>query len=306
MTWLCWRESRLPAPYDHPVPASRTGLTLDLPSMAHSTIPVAHRLPREIGAGYHVEGFLMEGLGPATFGAFNADDYDALHDPGTTDAAVEVIAEIAGKGSILELAIGTGRVALPLALRGLDIAGIDGSPEMVAKLREKPGGESIPVTMGDFADVGVEGTFDHVFLVFNTLFNIPSQDDQVRCFRNVANRLKDKGTFLIETFVPDLSEYRDGQNVRTMQLDMNSVWLEAGLHDPVRQTLEFQRIRITKEGVRLVPLPIRYAWPAEIDLMAKLAGLERKHRWGGWDRTPFTADSDMHVSVYEKVGGQSG
>lgn len=248
----------------------------------------------------------MKGFGPATFGALNADDYDALHDPGTTDAAVEVIAEIAGRGRILELAIGTGRVALPLALRGLDIAGIDGSPEMVAKLREKPGGEGIPVTIGDFADVGVEGTFDHVFLVFNTLFNLPSQDDQLRCFKNVANRLRDNGTFLIETFVPDLSDYGSGQNVRTMQLDMESVWLEAAIHDPVRQILELQRIRITNEGMRLVPLPIRYAWPAEIDLMARLAGLERKHRWGGWDRTPFTADSRMHVSVYQKVGSQPG
>lgn len=248
----------------------------------------------------------MKGFGPATFGELNADDYDALQDPGTTDAAVALIAEIAGDGAVLELAIGTGRVALPLARRGLNITGIDGSPEMVAKLREKPGGADIPVTIGDFADVGVAGPFDHVFLVYNTLFNLPSQDDQVRCFQNVADRLNDNGTFLIEAFVPDLSEFRRGQTVCTRSLDMQSVTLETGLHDPVRQVLEFQRIRITNAGVRLVPLPLRYAWPAEIDLMAKLAGLERKHRWGGWDRSPFTADSRMHITVYEKVSTRSG
>lgn len=248
----------------------------------------------------------MRGYGPATFGELNADDYDALHDPGTTDAAVELIAEIAGDGAVLELAVGTGRVALPLARRGLNIAGIDASPEMVAKLREKPGGAAIPVTIGDFADVGVVGPFDHVFLIYNTLFNLLSQDDQVRCFQNVADRLNDNGTFLIEAFVPDLSEYRNGQAVRTRLLDMHSVTLEAGRHDPVRQLVEVQRIRITNEGMRLVPLPLRYAWPAEIDLMAKLAGLERRHRWGGWDRSPFTADSRMHISVYEKTGGLPG
>ena len=248
----------------------------------------------------------MKGFGPETFGALNAEDYDALHDPGTTDAAVEVIAEIAGQGSILELAIGTGRIALPLARKGLDIAGIDASPDMVAKLRHKPGGGNIPVTIGDFADVAVEDQFDHVFLVFNTLFNLKSQDDQVRCFKNVADRLNDNGTFLIEAFVPDFSDYKKGQNVRTMRLDMESVWLEAAVHDPARQLLEFQRIRITDDGMRLVPLPLRYAWPAEIDLMAKLAGLEPKQRWGGWDRSPFTANSKMHVSVYQKVDTTSG
>ena len=248
----------------------------------------------------------MKGFGPATFGELNAEDYDALHDPGTTDAAVEVIAELAGMGSILELAIGTGRIALPLTRKGLDVAGIDASPDMIAKLHEKPGGGDIPVTIGDFADVSVESKFDHIFLVFNTLFNLQSQDDQVRCFKNVADRLNDNGTFLVEAFVPDFSDYKHGQNVRTKRLDMDSVWLEAALHDPVQQRLEFQRIRFTNDGMRLVPLPLRYAWPAEIDLMAKLAGLGLKYRWGGWDRSPFNANSKMHVSVYEKVRGVFG
>jgi hypothetical protein len=168
-----------------------------------------------------------------------------------------------------------------------------------------PNGD-IPVTIGNFADVGVENTFDHIFLVFNTLCNLQSQDDQVRCFKSVADRLNNNGTFLIEAFVLDFSEYKNGQDVQTKRLDMDSVWLEAALHDPVHQLLEFQRIRITNDGMQLIPLPLRYAWPAEIDLMAKLAGLELKYRWGGWDRSPFTANSKMHVSVYEKVRGMPG
>ena len=242
----------------------------------------------------------MEGFGPTTFGELNAADYDALHDPGTTDEAVALIAELAGGGSILELAIGTGRVALPLATAGHTVSGIEASPEMVAKLREKPGAELIDVVMGDFADVDIDGTFDHVFLVYNTLFNLQSQDDQIRCFENVARRLKDGGTFLVETFVPDLTGFAEGQRVQTRRLDMASVWIEAALHDPVRQRLEMQRIRITNEGMRLVPLPMRYAWPSEIDLMARLASLTRIHRWGGWGRRPFDASSTMHVSVYRK------
>lgn len=242
----------------------------------------------------------MREFGPATFGQLNADHYDALHDPGTTEESVALIAELAGKGEILELAIGTGRMALPLKQRGLTISGIEGSPEMVAKLREKPGGAEIPVVIGDMADVGIEGPFDFVFLVFNTLFNLTSQADQVRCFRNVADRLAPGGAFLIETFVPDFSRSHDNQSLRTMQVGFNSLWLEAKAHDPTGQVIDYQRVRITANGTRLVPLKMRYAWPQEIDLMANLAGLERENRWGGWHREPFTARSEMHVSVYRK------
>ncbi len=239
----------------------------------------------------------------STFGTLNADDYDTLHDPGTTEASVQLISRIAGQGRILELAIGTGRVALPLAALGHDVSGIEGSPEMVEKLRAKPGGADLDVRIGDMADVGIEGPFDHVFLVFNTLFNLTSQEAQVRLFANVANRLAPGGSFLVETFVPDLSGFRDGQRVMTRRLDMTSVWLEAATHDPVAQRIEFQRIRITPEGTRLVPLPMRYAWPAEIDLMARLAGLVPEARWGGWAREPFTSQSRMHVSLYRKPAG---
>lgn len=244
----------------------------------------------------------MKGFGPETFGELNADDYDALHDPGTTDEAVALIAELVGEGRALELAIGTGRIALPLAARGIDIRGIEASPAMVEKLREKPGGADIPVLIGDMADVEADGFFDHVFLVFNTLFNLQTQDAQVRCFQNVGKCLKRGGTFLIETFVPDLSQYQNHQAVRAMHVDFGSVWIEAKRHDPVRQTVDHQRIRITEDGTKLVPLPMRYAWPAEIDLMAQLGGMRLRERWGGWDRSAFTADSRMHVSVYEKCG----
>ena len=242
----------------------------------------------------------MEGFDETTFGTLNADDYDALHDPGTTAESVALISKLAGQGRILELAIGTGRMALPLVALGHDVSGIEGSPLMVEKLRTKPGGEAIEVVIGDFADVAIDGPFDHVFLVFNTFFNLLSQEAQVRCFANVAQRLTEGGTFLVETFVPDQSGFADGQRVQTKRLDMTTVWLEAALHDPVRQLLEFQRIRITQDGVRMVPLPMRYAWPSEIDLMARLAGLSLRDRWGGWDRRPFDASSKMHVSVYQK------
>jgi SAM-dependent methyltransferase len=242
--------------------------------------------------------------GPETFGERFADVYDAwtrsrLPD-GKTLESVDVLADLAAGGTVLELAIGTGRVALPLAARGLSVHGIDASEAMVAKLREKPGGDAIPVTIGDFADVGVDGSFDLVFLVFNTLFNLTSQDDQVRCFRKVARHLTASGVFVVETFVPDIAGFVDGQAVRVDQVASDSVVLEASVHDPVAQTVDYQYIVITQDGTRLYPVRMRYAWPSELDLMARLAGLELRERWGGWDRAPFTASSSGHVSVYSQ------
>lgn len=242
----------------------------------------------------------MKEFGPATFGELNAEDYDALHDPGTTEESVALISELAGTGKILELAIGTGRMALPLVARGHDVSGVEGSPEMIAKLREKPNGADIPVEIGDYADVPNTGPFDFVFLVFNTLFNLAFQADQVRCFHNVADRLAPGGTFLVETFIPDLTSFTNDQRMRTMHVDFKSVWFEAVKHDPVTQVLEHQRVRMSEDGTKLIPLVMRYAWPMEIDLMAQMAGLELEHRWGGWKREAFTAKSDMHVSVYRK------
>lgn len=247
----------------------------------------------------------MKGYGPETFGERMAEVYDTWYGTRLTEAttleSVEVLADLAAGGKVLELAIGTGRVALPLAARGLSVCGIDASKAMVAKLREKPGGDAIPVTIDDFANVAVNGEFDLVFVVFNTLFNLTSQDDQVRCFHNVARHLSAGGVFVVEAFVPDSAGFVDDQAVRAVHLTIDSATLEASMHDPVTQTVQYQCIVITQDGTRLYPIPMRYAWPSELDLMARMAGLELRERWAGWDRSPFTASSSGHVSVYART-----
>ena len=245
----------------------------------------------------------MKGYGPETFGE-NADTYDDWY--GTrradesTDGAVRLLADLAGGGDVLELAIGTGRVALPLAATGLSVHGIDASEKMVAKLREKRGGDALPVVIGDFADVAVEGTFDLAYLVFNTLFNLVTQEDQVRCFANVAARLAPGGAFVVEAFVPRPADFQGEQSVRTCHVEMGSAVVELAVHDPVAQRVEYQYVEFTEAGTRLHPLVMRYAWPSEIDLMARLAGLRLEDRFADWDRTPFTRSSGAHVSVYRK------
>ena len=243
----------------------------------------------------------MKGYGPETFGQLNAEHYDAEHDaPHNVDTlgAVQTLSELANDGPVLEFAIGTGRIALPLAARGLSVTGIEASPEMVAKLRGKPGGAAIPIVIGDMAEARAEGAFDLVFLVFNTLFNLTSQEAQVRCFRNAARHITERGVFVIEAFVPEIGAYVDGQRTRTVHVAMDQLVVEASLHDPLTQTIHYQYVVTTPRGVRMTPLPMRYAWPAEIDLMARLAGLELRERWGDWDRSTFKASSAKHVSVY--------
>lgn len=242
----------------------------------------------------------MQGYGPTTFGTLNADVYDAEQDPGTTDAAVAFISNLAPKGRLLELAIGSGRLALPLARTGLHVEGIEASQEMVDLMRAKPGGEDIPVLIDDMANVAVSGPFDYVLLAFNTVFNLPTQAEQVRLFQNTAKALMPGGAFMVEAFVPNLSAFSNHQKVATKALDMHSLLLEAVQHDPVAQTFHFQRIKFTEAGMKMTPFPMRYAYPPELDLMAQLAGLRLRERWGGWAQEPFNQDSPMHVSVYEK------
>lgn len=243
----------------------------------------------------------MEGYGPETYGDRIADAYDGFYDYHLdTEGAVETLAELAGSGPVLELAIGTGRLALPLAERGLEVHGIDASEEMVAKLREKPGGDSIPVTMGDFADVGVEGSYVLIFVGFNTFFALQSQDDQVRCFANAAAHLADGGLFVVEAFFPDLARYDRGQRTQATTVELDRVLLEASRHDPVEQRVVSQHVVLTEAGTKLYPISIRYAFPSELDLMARLAGLQLRDRWGSWRKDPFTADSRQHVSVYAR------
>jgi SAM-dependent methyltransferase len=218
---------------------------------------------------------------------------------GDEDAAVAFIARLTGDGRALELAIGTGRIALPLAARGVPVDGVDLSEPMVARLRAKPGGADIAVTIGDFAAVPVEGTYRLVYVVYNTLFNLLTQDDQVRCFSNVAAHLDDGGTFVVEAFTPGyLHRLRDGQYVDAEQVGRDVVRLDVGRHDPVAQTLDESHVELTAAGIRVAPIVCRYAWPSELDLMARLAGLRLRERWGGWAGEPFTGDSRLHVSVY--------
>ena len=242
----------------------------------------------------------MKGFGPSTFGELNADEYDALHNPGTTDACVDLIAELASGGTVLELAIGTGRIALPLSERGLAVSGFDASAEMLEILRAKPGGSSIQTWVDDMAAFETDQTFDIAFLVFNTLYNLTRQADQISCFQHVAKHLKPGGRFLVEAFMPNRDSFENNQAVRTKYVSFDKVWLEAVQHDPIAQKLNYQRIRISKHGTELKPLPMRYVWPAELDLMAQLAGLHPVAHWGGWQKQPLTAESSMYVIVYEK------
>lgn len=243
----------------------------------------------------------MKGYRTKTYGKLNAERYDEMYEDvmaTETRDSVETLFELAGGGRVLELAIGTGRVALPLAARGLAVHGIEASEEMVAKLREKPGGSAIPVKIGDMTEVHVKGTFDLIYLVFNTIFNLTTQEAQARCFKNAARHLSAKGVFVVETVVPDLSEYVDGQRMKGSWVKMDSARFEIAIHNRVNQTIAFQRIVISEGRTEMTPHFMRYAWPSELDLMAQLAGLVRRERWAWWDRSPFTSNSTSHVTVY--------
>jgi SAM-dependent methyltransferase len=244
---------------------------------------------------------LMDGYGAATYGDQIADVYDDFHTRADTDATMARLCELSGGGPALELAIGTGRIALPLAERGIQVDGIDASEAMVAQLRAKPGGAALSVAIGDFADVDVPGEYRLVFVVFNTLFALLTQDDQVRCFENVARHLTPEGVFVIEVFVPDLTRFTRHQHIGTTAVAIDSVRVDASRHDPVAQRTDTNHVIVGPEGVRTYPVAIRYAWPSELDLMARLAGLELRDRWSGWNDEPFTADSGNHVSVYRRI-----
>ena len=218
---------------------------------------------------------------------------------GDEEVAVAFLEQLAGEGPALELAIGTGRIALPLAARGIRVDGIDLSTAMVAKLRAKPGGAELEVTIGDFAEVPVAGAYPLIYVVYNTLFNLLTQEEQVRCFENVAAHLTGDGAFVVEAFVPTyLMRLRDHQYVNAERVRVDEVWLDVGRHDPVLQRLEESHVALSPAGVRVYPIVCRYAWPSELDLMARIAGLRLQERWGGWNREPFTAASTAHVSVY--------
>lgn len=241
----------------------------------------------------------MVEYGASTYGERIADIFDDLYgEIENVDAMADFLAALAKSGRALELGIGTGRVALPLAARGVEVHGIDASPTMIAKMRAKPGGEKIPVTLGDFADVPVQGLFDLIYVPFNTFFALLTQEAQVKCFQATAQHLTDDGAFVLENFIPDLTRFDRGQRTETISLGVNQVRIDAQIHDAVSQRCFVQHVLIGERGIRLYPVQLRYAWPSELDLMARLAGLELRNRYGGWQNEPFSSASVKHLSVY--------
>ena len=223
-----------------------------------------------------------------------------MFDPALVDPVVDFLVELAGTGHALELGIGTGRIALPLAQRGVPVHGIELSKAMVARLRAKPGGEEIRVTIGDFATTTADGTFSVAYLVFNTISNLTTQAAQVACFRNVAAHLEPGGCFVIEVGVPGLQELPPGETLLALYVSETKWGFDE--YDVARQGLTSHHFEIVDERVERLSIPFRYAWPSELDLMAELAGMRLRERWSGWKREPFTSDSSKHVSVWEKHG----
>ena len=221
-----------------------------------------------------------------------------IFDSAVVDPVVDFLAEIAGSGRALELGIGTGRIAVPLAQRGVPVHGIELSKAMAARLRAKPGGEDIGVTIGDFATTTVDGTFSVAYLVFNTIMNLTTQAAQVACFRNVAAHLDPGGCFVIEVGVPGLQRLQPGETIHAFHVSATSWGLDE--YDVARQGLTSHHFEIVDGTLERFSVPFRYAWPAELDLMGQLAGMGLRERWSGWQREPFTSDSRKHVSVWEK------
>ena len=236
------------------------------------------------------------------FGPEVARSYDQglgeMGDPVVVGPAVELLAELAGDGRALEFAIGTGRIALPLAARGIDVCGIDFSQAMVEQLRQKPGGQDLQVKIGDMASTRVEGRFRLVYLVFNTIGNLTTQDEQVACFANAATHLEPGGCFVVEVGVPELRRLPPGERHVIFRADADGWGIDE--YDAGSQRLVSHHLLRDRDGLRHRALPFRYVWPAELDLMARLAGMALASRWAGWQRQPFDHESTSHVSVWRK------
>jgi SAM-dependent methyltransferase len=217
---------------------------------------------------------------------------------GEIDAAADLLAGLAGSGRALEFAIGTGRIALPLAARGVDVAGIELSNAMVQRLRDKPGGDAMPIVIGDMSTTTIDGPFSVVYLVYNAIMNLTTQEAQVACFRNAAAHLSPGGSFLIEVGVPGLRTLPPGTMHQVFHASEDYWGVDE--YDVANQRLISHHIENADGAYRRTSMPFRYAWPAEFDLMAQLAGMTLRDRWGGWRREPFTEDSTQHVSVWQK------
>lgn len=232
-----------------------------------------------------------------------AEVYDDLFALGPDDAgpAAARLADLASGGRVLELGIGTGRIALPLAALGVEVWGIDASRKMVDRLRAKPDGAKLPVVIGDFADVDVRGEYRLVYVAFNTFYLFRSQEDQVRCIENVAAHLELGGAFVVEAMIPNPTIYRFGQMIHLYEAEPGHLWFEAGRYDSRTQQARGQHVILTESGAKFYPTAMRFAPPSELDLMTRLAGLSLETRQGGWDGEPFTAlPGSSHVSVYRK------
>ena len=236
------------------------------------------------------------------FGPEIAETYDEssaeMFDPAKVEPAAELLSELAGGGRALEFAIGTGRIALPLAARGTEVCGLDLSEAMVEQLRRKPGGRELAVTIGDMASTRVEGSFRLVYLVFNTILNLTTQDDQVACFANAAAHLEPGGRFVIEVGIPELRRLPPGERYVVFHGEADRWGIDE--YDTAPQSLVSHHIRDEGAGLRHMAIPFRYVWPAELDLMARLAGMTLESRWCDWHRQPFDHESTAQVSVWRK------
>ncbi|MEV5429026.1 class I SAM-dependent methyltransferase [Streptomyces sp. NPDC052701] len=239
-----------------------------------------------------------DGYFPESVAAAYDESAADMFRPEVVDPAVDLLAGLAGDGPALELGVGTGRIALPLASRGVPVHGIDVSRAMVARLRAKPGGDSVGVTVGDFATTRVPGAFSVVYLVFNTINNLTTQDAQVDCFRNAAAHLRPGGCFVVEVGVPELRRLPPGQSAVPFRVGPAQWAFDT--YDTATQAMSSHYVTIVDGRAEYRAIPFRYVWPAELDLMARLAGLRLRDRWEGWSRAPFTGESVRHVSVWEK------
>jgi SAM-dependent methyltransferase len=241
----------------------------------------------------------MEYYSSETYGERIAAVYDKLYS-GFDPDAIQTLVELAQGGDAIELGIGTGRIALPLLHAGVTVHGIDASESMVAILRAKPGGAGIPITMGNFADVSVDNQYALIYVVFNTFYSLLTQEEQIRCFQNVARHLTPGGAFVIEAFVPDMTRFEAGQTMRVVHIGDNEVNMDVSQIEFDKQLISSQHVILTTQGIHFYPVKIRYVWPSELDLMARLSQLRLRVRWSDWNKAPFTDGSKKHISVYEQ------
>lgn len=250
----------------------------------------------------------MPGFEPSTYGEHIASVYDEREaEMVVEEAQLRFLKQLAGKGPALEFGIGTGRVAIPLSEKGVRVEGVDASRAMVAELRKKPQGRVFRVKIGNMARADMGTRYSLVYVVFNTFFQLTTQNDQVRCFQNAARHLRRGGYFVLETFFPDLSRFSREQSLTVKEVGVDRVWVEFARLERSEQRVTSQNVKLLGKDVTLYPNQIRFAWPSELDLMARIAGLRRVGRFAGWDRRPFRANaSSMYISVYQRAGLRSG